>query len=67
MEQANETRKRSLLKAISWRVIATIITMCATYVITGRMDFALEVGLLDTGVKIFAYYAHERAWAHTKL
>ena len=57
-----ETRKRSIAKTISWRVVATIITGCVTYFLTGRLDFAVTVGLADTSVKFFTYYAHERIW-----
>ncbi len=57
-----ETPKRSIAKTISWRVVATIITGGVTYFLTGRLDFAVTVGLADTGVKFFSYYAHERIW-----
>ena len=57
-----ETPKRSIAKTISWRVVATIITGVVTYVLTGRLDFAVTVGLADTFVKFFTYYAHERMW-----
>jgi uncharacterized membrane protein len=42
--------------------MATIITGIVTYVLTGRLDFAVTVGLADTLVKVFIYYAHERMW-----
>ena len=32
------------------------------YAITGEAKFAVEIGLLDTSIKLFAYYAHERTW-----
>ena len=57
-----ETPKRSIAKTISWRVVATIITGVVTYFLTGRLDFAVTVGLADTFVKFFIYYAHERIW-----
>jgi len=57
-----ETPKRSFAKTISWRVVATIITGGVTYFLTGRLDFAVTVGLADTLVKFFVYYAHERMW-----
>ncbi len=58
-----ETQKRSIAKTISWRIVATIITGVVTYILTGRLDFAVAVSLADTGVKFFTYYAHERMWA----
>ena len=57
-----ESHKRSIAKTISWRVVATIITGTVTWFLTGRLDFAVTVGLADTFVKFFIYYAHERMW-----
>jgi uncharacterized membrane protein len=34
-----------------------------TYFLTGRLDFAVTVGLADTFVKFFIYYVHERMWS----
>jgi len=57
-----DTHKRSIAKTISWRVVATVITGIVTYILTGRLDFAVTVGLADTLVKFFIYYVHERMW-----
>lgn len=57
-----ETKRRSLAKAISWRFFATIITSTVVFVFTGEFEFALAVGFMDTIIKIFVYYAHERIW-----
>ena len=57
-----EPPNRNIAKTISWRVVATIITGTVTYFLTGRLDFAVTVGLADTFVKFFIYYAHERMW-----
>ena len=57
-----DTHNRSIAKTISWRVVATIITGVVTYFLTGRLDFAVTVGLADTFVKFFIYYVHERMW-----
>ena len=57
-----ETHKRSIAKALSWRVCATIITINVAYLITGDGTLALEIGVLDTLIKLLIYYGHERAW-----
>lgn len=57
-----ETKWRSIAKAFSWRFLATIITSVIVYILTGKADFAAKVGLLDTFVKIFVYFVHERLW-----
>jgi uncharacterized membrane protein len=58
-----ETPKRSIAKTVSWRAVATIITGSVTWFLTGRLDFAVTIGLADTLVKFFTYYAHERMWS----
>ncbi|MCP4448462.1 MAG: DUF2061 domain-containing protein [Myxococcales bacterium] len=57
-----DSRKRSLVKSLSWRFFATLITAGVAYGVTGEATFALEIGLLDTSIKFFVYYTHERAW-----
>jgi uncharacterized membrane protein len=57
-----ETRRRSIIKALSWRVFATVITGTVAYVLTGKASFAMEIGLIDTAIKLVVYFAHERIW-----
>ena len=57
-----ESKRRSAVKALSWRVLATFITMAVTLVVTGRLVLAAQIGLLDTAIKFLIYYLHERAW-----
>ena len=61
-----ETHRRSLVKSLSWRFIATLITAGVAYAITGEVAFAVEIGLLDTSIKFFLYYLHERAWTRVR-
>ncbi len=57
-----ETKRRSILKALSWRFLATVITSLVVYFMTGKMTFALEIGAIDTAIKLGVYFAHERIW-----
>jgi uncharacterized membrane protein len=57
-----ETKKRSIAKALSWRIIATVITTALALALTGRWEFAATIGLADTTFKFFIYFAHERLW-----
>ena len=57
-----ESKRRSIAKAISWRVVATIVTASVVYIVTGQATAALEIGLIDTSIKIFGYFGHERLW-----
>ena len=58
----NQEHKTSVLKAISWRLIATSITMVFTYSVTGRLDFMTSIGVGDIAIKMTLYFLHERAW-----
>jgi len=57
-----EHKRRSILKALSWRVFAVLITGTIVWLLTGEPLFAVKVGMIDTAIKLLAYYFHERAW-----
>jgi len=57
-----ETKRRSIAKTLSWRAWATVITATVVYISTGELKFAMEIGLIDTSVKLGAYFLHERIW-----
>jgi uncharacterized membrane protein len=62
MTEARESHVRSLLKAFSWRVVATTTTASIAYVVTGEVTTALLIGGIEFVFKIFVYYGHERLW-----
>lgn len=62
-----DTHRRSILKTISWRVVAMLVTGVVAYLVTGRLDFAVTVGLGDSFVKLFTYYLHERMWTKIRF
>jgi uncharacterized membrane protein len=64
MSSANsfETRRRSLAKSISWRILAAFITGCVALVMTHQLEFAAKIGIIDTTVKLLIYFLHERVW-----
>jgi adenylylsulfate kinase len=57
-----ETNKRSIVKGISWRVIATTTTILIVYFFFDRLDLAIAAGMIETVLKVGLYWAHERAW-----
>ena len=57
-----DSAARSMVKSLSWRVVAMAITLSVTYAVTGSFSLAAAVGVTDTVIKIGTYYAHERAW-----
>ena len=58
-----DSKTKSLLKTLSWRAVATIITMIIAYFIVGDLTVALSIGAFDVIIKMVAYYFHERAWS----
>ncbi|HOK50913.1 MAG TPA: DUF2061 domain-containing protein [Bacteroidales bacterium] len=42
-----ENRKRSLLKAISWRMLGTLDTMIISWIITGKLVLAISIGTTE--------------------
>lgn len=56
--------RRSWLKALSWRAIATT-TMSLVYALTGQIELMVGVGLLDLILKLIFYFLHERDCART--
>lgn len=61
-EPAKESNIRSLLKALSWRIIATLTTVCIAWLIFDDVGKALEIGIWEFSLKFFVYYGHERLW-----
>jgi uncharacterized membrane protein len=62
-----ENRYRSILKGITWRVIATLDTILIAWLITGQLKFALSIGGIEVLTKLGLYYLHERSWNKIKL
>ena len=57
-----ETHARSVVKAISWRIVATLTTVLLVFVFTRSFVISLGVGALEFLLKILVYYLHERVW-----
>ena len=57
-----EKLSRSFVKSVSWRIIGTIDTILISYFVTGQIDFALSIGMIELITKMGLYVVHERAW-----
>lgn len=57
-----DSTRRSIVKALSWRLLATAITSALVFALTGEGKFAATIGLSDTLIKFFVYFGHERLW-----
>ena len=61
-EVFKDSRTRSLLKGLTWRVVATATTIGIVWALTGDTRIALQIGAIEVVAKIVVYYLHERAW-----
>lgn len=57
-----ETQKRSIVKTITFRIIATITTVILVLIFTENLALASIIGVLDLISKLIIYYLHERVW-----
>jgi uncharacterized membrane protein len=59
---APQARTRSLIKAVSWRVVGGLDTFMLSLIITGNARFAVSIVSIEALTKIALYYFHERVW-----
>lgn len=57
-----EQLTRSIIKSVSWRVIGTFDTIIISWLITGTLEFALSIGVIELVTKMILYTIHERLW-----
>ncbi len=53
---------RSLLKAITYRIIILILDFTVIYLLTGKFDIAFWFMVISNVYTSVAYYVHERIW-----
>lgn len=61
-----ESHKRTFVKTISWRLIATLTTMLIVWLFVKDVGVTVLVGSFEIVVKLIVYYLHERAWNFSK-
>ncbi len=57
-----DTHLRSVVKGISWRILATCVTMIVVFLYYDEWTAAALVGLMDALTKVVLYWGHERLW-----
>ena len=67
-----ESHLRSVIKGISWRIIATmdtIIVVLFVTCLTGNcsLEHAIKIGFIEFFIKFAVYYIHERVWQRALL
>ena len=66
-EVIRDSRLRSVLKGLSWRLLATLITALIAYFLSENVRLAIMIALIEFPVKFLIYYLHERTWAQIPM
>ena len=61
-----ESEKRSLAKALSWRIIASIVTSLIAFTFGLPAKAIGLVFFADLIIKFILYFFHERVWSKIK-
>ena len=57
-----DSRKRHLIKTVTWRIIGTLDTFVISWIISGNPVTGFKIGAAEVITKMALYYVHERAW-----
>lgn len=57
-----ETHKRSIAKAVSWRIVGTASLALVVYFFTDKPFLSLGISVIDIISNLILYYFHERIW-----
>ncbi|EKF53847.1 hypothetical protein I215_15477 [Galbibacter marinus] len=64
---ADNSRKRHIAKAITWRIVGSVDTFMLSWLISGNPLTGLKIGFAEVLTKMVLYYAHERVWFKAKV
>lgn len=59
----SDTKKRSLLKTITWYFSDMTMTVIVSLIVTRNIAVSLSIGVLQQTWELGLYYFHERVWS----
>ncbi|HXN33682.1 MAG TPA: DUF2061 domain-containing protein [Polyangiaceae bacterium] len=63
MAERTDTRKRSIVKALTYRVAIVCLDFLAIYLFTHKVDVAIGFMIVSNLYTTAGYFLHERLWA----
>ena len=57
-----ESKKRSLVKSLVWRIIGIFVLGAITWAFTQNVEVTTAVTIIFHTIRFILYYIHERAW-----
>lgn len=61
-----ETRRRSIVKAASYRLFATTVVFAVAFLFTGEFGSSAKIGVSAAVAKTALYYVWERLWSNVE-
>ncbi len=62
-----EAHLRSIMKAVSYRLGAAVVTGSIAFLFTRRISISVGIASLEAVGKIILYYLHERFWSFVRF
>jgi len=61
-----QSRKRHISKAITWRLFSTLWTIVLGWVLLGDLWSGTKISLVESVIQLVLYYFHERVWHRSR-
>jgi uncharacterized membrane protein len=58
----NDTKTRSLVKTVTWRITGSGATFAISYLISGNVAIAGSIAIVQLVSNTVLYFLHERVW-----
>ena len=58
-----ESKKRSLVKTLSWQLVHMVLVYGTIYLLTSKWEIASIAAVAEVVWESVAYYLHERLWS----
>ena len=66
LQDPHAARRRSIAKAVSWRLFGSIDTFLVATVVSGHAHTGALIAGFEIATKLLLYYLHERGWARIR-
>lgn len=64
--QTRASRKRSVVKALTYRIVIICLDFLVIYLLTGKVQTAAVFMIVSNIYTTVAYFLHERLWARIR-
>ena len=62
----SDQNSRSIVKAVSWRIVGSTAAVIIAYAVTGSLAVSSTIGIIHLISNTILYYFHERIWNKIK-